>query len=221
MRSPIPPELARLLNAGDSVSRDQAWGGFVRKYSRILFHAAKSTTDGYDDAMDRYSSVLDRLRECDFRRLRRYASDGRTQFSTWLVLVARRMCIDYHRARYGRRSPDAGDGPPSDATATRRQLVDLVGARIDIEAIADGARPSPELALRAEELSQALVNALSDLPARDRILLKLRFEDDASAREIATMMGFPSPFHVYRRLTAVLDQLRRHLESHGVSDPTP
>lgn len=221
MGSTLPPELARLFDADDSVSRDQAWGVFVRRYSRLLFHAAKSTTDGYDDTMDRYTFVLDQLCEGDFQRLRRYASDGRTQFSTWLVLVARRVCIDYHRARYGRRRADGPDCAPSDATTSRRQLVDLLGARIDIEAIADGARPSPELALRAAELRQALGNALAQLPAKDRILLKLRFEDDASAREIATMMSFPSQFHVYRRLTTVMGQLRRHLQSRGVGDPRP
>lgn len=220
MPSPIPVELSRLLDSDDPRSRDNAWDTFVRTYSRIIHHAASSTSDGYDDTMDRYTHTLNSLREDDFRRLRKYASDGRTQFSTWLVIVVRRLCIDYHRSRYGRRPSAEGEDHMA-AASTRRQLIDLVGTKIDIETIVDGASPSPDLPLRSEELSQALVRALSDLPANDRILLKLRFEDGASVREITSMMGFSSQFHVYRRLKGVFGRLRRELESHGIDEPAP
>lgn len=220
MPRPISVELSRLLDSDDSRSRDEAWDTFVRTHSRIIHHAARSTSDGYDDTMDRYTHVLQTLREDDFRRLRRYVSDGRTQFSTWLVIVARRLCIDYHRARYGRRPTDKGDDQHA-AASTRRQLVDLVGARIDIESIADGAGRSPELALRSQELGQALIRALTALPAEDRILLKLRFEEGASVREITSMMSFPSQFHVYRRLKSVLGRLKKDLENSGIDGPAP
>jgi hypothetical protein len=52
-------------------------------------------------------------------------------------------------------------------------------------------------------------------------LIKLRFDDGLSAAAIAEFMRFPTPFHVYRRLTHVLDALRRALQARGVEGPVP
>jgi DNA-directed RNA polymerase specialized sigma24 family protein len=49
--------------------------------------------------MDGYAYVLEALRSDDYRRLRAYAADGRSKFSTWLVVVARRLCLDLHLRR--------------------------------------------------------------------------------------------------------------------------
>jgi len=44
-----------------------------------------------DGAMDAYAYVLERLRERDCARLRTYADGGPARFTTWLVVVARRL----------------------------------------------------------------------------------------------------------------------------------
>ena len=44
--------------------------------------------------MDHYAFMLDRLQEDGFHRLRAFAGDGRGQFTTWLVVVARRLCVE-------------------------------------------------------------------------------------------------------------------------------
>jgi len=49
----------------------------------------------------------------------------------------------------------------------------------------------------------------------------LRFEDDVSVRGIAQALGFPTPFHVYRRLSGVLAPLRRSLVQRGVEEARP
>ena len=56
---------------------------------------------------------------------------------------------------------------------------------------------------------------------RDRLLLKLRFEDGLPARAIGQVMGFTTQFHVYRRLNAVLEQVRAALRGRGVRDSEP
>src|SRR5438309_109170 len=61
----------------------------------------------------------------------------------------------------------------------------------------------------------------TDLAAADRLLLKLRFDDDLSAREIAGLVGLPTPFHVYRRLNALLGELRRVLRQRGIHGAEP
>ncbi len=216
------PQLSRLLDAPDSESRDQAWAAFVQAHSRLLLHTAKMSANGYDDIMDRFAYVLDQLRSDDFRRLRKYASDGRTMFSTWLVVVARRLCVDYPRSRYGRSRRSTGKPTSSEVTTDeRRDLVDLLGARVDIAAVEDRSNPDPENTLRANELRKMLDAALLELAPRDRMLLRLRFEDGASVREITRIMDFRSQFHVYRQLKAVLGQLRQSLEVQGVREAAP
>ena len=63
--------------------------------------------------------------------------------------------------------------------------------------------------------------ALAALPARSRLLLALRFGRGYSARRIATAMGFPSVFHVYRSINRVLGELRSELQRLGVREPHP
>ena len=80
---------------------------------------------------------------------------------------------------------------------------------------------APDEAIRQGELQQAVSDALASLAPRDRLVLAMRFEDDLSAREIAEVVGFPTPFHVYRRINKVLDTLRESLAGRGVEDPQP
>ena len=100
-------------------------------------------------------------------------------------------------------------------------MVDLVGARLEIDELADDGAPNPEATIRLAELRKALVDALAALSDRDRLLVRLRFEDDATAKEIATLMGFASPFHVYRSLKTIFRRMKQDLERHGVRESNP
>jgi RNA polymerase sigma factor (sigma-70 family) len=169
--------------------------------------------------MDRYAYALERLQEGDFRRLRAYRPDGRTKFTTWLLVVFRRLCLDHYRQRYGR-SP-AGERAQS-ATGDRmlrRQLADGLTGRVDPELVEAPGRHSPEAELTNRHRAERLDAALSALPPADRLLLKFRFEDDLSASAIAKAMGLPTPFHVYRRLNALFLSLRRALRAGGLEGP--
>lgn len=77
------------------------------------------------------------------------------------------------------------------------------------------------MAIREAELRAGLEDALSALSARDRLLLRLRFEDDMTAQEIARLLQLPSPFHVYRRLNVVLASLRVALQRRGIESAIP
>lgn len=54
---------------------------------------------GHDAAMDRYAYMLAQLRCSDFTPLQCHAADGRSAFTTWLVVVARRLCLDHRDGR--------------------------------------------------------------------------------------------------------------------------
>ncbi len=132
--------------------------------------------------------------------------------------MARRLCLDFHRHRYGRSNDPAPDAAA--AHAARRRLVDLVAGETEPEQVAAPAA-DPASVLQAEELHRALQAATARLPAADRLLLKLRFDDDLSAREIAGFLALPTPFHVYRRLNALLQELRRVLQRRGIHEAEP
>jgi len=66
------------------------------------------------------------------------------------------------------------------------------------------------------EIGDVLSATLERLPSRDRLLLALRFEDDQPAATIARLLGFPTPFHVYRHLNGLLRRLRGELRQRGI-----
>ena len=102
-----PQELTELLSTDDRVSAERAWRTFLERHSRYLLSAARCFTVDYDGSMDRYRFILEELQREDYKRLRTYSADPSSRFSTWLVVVARRLCYDYHRKLYGRdRSTD-------------------------------------------------------------------------------------------------------------------
>ena len=219
-----PGVLTRLLAARDAGGEDVAWREFVGAYSTLLLQVARSTATTPDGAMDTYTFVLDQLREQKSRRLRAYAARDGARFSTWLLVVAKRLCVDFHRRRYGRPQGTTEAQPhesPSVERSARRRLVDLTAEAIDPDTIADAEARGPEAELRLGQLRRALGIALEELEPGDRLLLAMRFEDQRSAADIARALGFPTQFHVYRRLNKLLEELRAALEARGVDGPAP
>lgn len=219
-----PAVLHGLLRAEHPESRQQAWDAFLAEHSRLLLYVARSYGGGYDAAMDRYAHLLDQLSRDDFRRLRAFAEDGRSSFTSWLVVVAQRICLDQHRQRYGRSRAPAGPGEPPAADRTRdeeragrRRLVDLVAEAVDPDVL-PGASVTPDRLIERDEISGELEAALAALAPREQALLRLRFDDDVPMPEIARLMGFPTRFHAYRCLKNALAELRATLARRGVSD---
>lgn len=216
----LPRSLDRLLFAHatlDADALDAAWRAFVADHTRLLLHVARSLTSNHDDAMDAYAFMIEQLRSDDFRRLRDFAADPRSKLSTWLVVVARRLCLDLYRRRYGR----LGGADSRTQRAVRRRLQDLVGEDFDVREVPAAHGGSAELALRRSELSVALEQVLSTLDPQDRLVLRLRFDGDLTAQEIAKLLGAPSAFHVYRRINALLATLRRDLQRRGIESAVP
>lgn len=215
----LPPELFRLLSMSESAGRDEAWQVFVAAHSGLLLHSCRSLARDHDSAMDAYAYVLAELRENDCHRLRAYVPDARAQFTTWLVVVTRRLFLDYCRQKYGRpRSEEPASGT---GHAIRRRLEDLLTSEVDPDQLTDSGEQSPDAELRRRELKQSLRHAIDGLDPSDRLLLVMRFEDERPVREIARSLRLPTVFHVYRRLNLVLQTLRRRLIQRGITDGEP
>lgn len=204
----------RLLLAATPSEQENAWTAFAAAYSRLILHVARSVARDRDDAMDAYAFVIEQLRADDFARLRAFTADGRSKFSTWLVVVVRRLCLDHARSRYGRIREPHSDSARLEQSF-RRRLGELRGDDVDLTSLA-AALDAPDEQLSAAEVHQALAAAMDVLGPSDRLLLSLRFEDELSAQQIARVLRLPTPFHVYRRLEAVTRRLRELLLARGV-----
>jgi len=210
-------ELQQLFAARDDAAREAAWTRFLECCSPLLLNVARSFGGDYDAAMDRYAFILARLRREDFRKLRAFTADGRATFATWLTVVARRLCLDHYRERCGRFRTRMA----SRHMAARRALVNGSTCPLDVNALPDLNGFDAAGALCWSEIRMALDSALQDLDPADRLLLAHWFEHERSAAEIATLLGYASPFHVYRRLRTVCDRLRRRLEHDGIREARP
>lgn len=216
--SELSATLQNLL-AGDSPS-DAAWAAFAREYSRLLLHVARSTCHEHDESMDAYACLLEKLREDGCHRLRAYAVDPRSKFTTWLVVVARRICVDSQRARFGRIRDESSESERAQL-GLRRNLAMLGGETDVVDMIPDEGTTSAATILEREELSAALTTVRACLAPSDRLLLSLRFDDGVPVAEIATILGYPSQFHVYRRITSLLAEMKAQLEARGYENAAP
>ena len=83
--------------------------------------------------------------------------------------------MDFERSRSGR-ADRVVDGTAGDRRKIRRRLLDLTGTVEDPDSLASS-KPGAAEALESEERRHAVERALDGLPPRDRLLIKLRFED--------------------------------------------
>jgi RNA polymerase sigma factor (sigma-70 family) len=207
-----PEELVELqiLSATNPDAAEAAWERLLERHSRLLLKVAHAAGGGYDDALDRYSYMIERLREDQFRRLRHYTPDANCRFSTWLVVVAQRLVADHQRIRYGRFRSPTGVA----AAETRRALADwqVLGHLEERVAAPDDLSDD----LDREERTDAVRATVMSLAPEDRLLLRLRHDDELPVREIIRLLGFPTVFHVYRRLDALYRTLRRALLDQGI-----
>jgi RNA polymerase sigma factor (sigma-70 family) len=216
MDGAVPLQLSPLLRASDSHLREAAWDELIAQHTRLLLAVARSFGGGTDEAMDRYAYILEKLRAGEFSRLRSFDPTRGASFSTWLAVMARRLCLDHHRIRYGRPRNTHDTNDANALRGLRRQLEGSLSSDLDVAELVDSNSVGPDARTVLEERDTVLRSALARLEPRERLLLALRFQDDLPASRIAAIIGAPTPFHVYRQLNGILCQLRAALESHGV-----
>ena len=261
--------VSSLLEAlGSTNSSGHAWVAFLESYTPVLYQTARACTPNEDAAADCYLHICERLARNGFRRLRKFNPGGRASFTTWLRVVARNLCFDWHRSQSGRRRPfksierlsplqlevynarivegnshqetlyrvqslfsDVGFSEVSEieeklqgSLSSRQQWIlgsahpaevsVAVAGDEDEPGTLDIADPTPNQEMQVVDLEQQvrLRKGLASLPAQERLLLQLRFEQELTLEEIARLCGFKRPQGVHRILTAVLAKLRHALK---------
>lgn len=109
-------------------------------------------------------------------------------------------------------------------TAKQRRLLDArlsqqasqTSASFDETAAAHGdvpdPAPNPEAQAVLEERATALRRALGRLPQRERLLIRLRFEQELTLEQVAKLLDLGNAQRVERQIKTVLAKLREELE---------
>jgi RNA polymerase sigma factor (sigma-70 family) len=97
------PELEFLGKLRRKQTAKPAWTFFVQRYSGLLLQTIQELESDYDQVLDRYLYVCQKLAERDCKRLLAFKRGGEREFAAWLRAVTRNLCIDYLRQQQGRR----------------------------------------------------------------------------------------------------------------------
>ncbi len=159
-------EILRRCIEGDSV----AWGELVGAHAGRLFSFVRPMLPTDADAEDAAAAVFAKLWADGRRRLREFR--GKSSLKTWVTAIARREAIDILRKKKPSLVPHA---EPDESMFDR---------------IASDIR-SPEAAVEATDEIARLGRALARLPSRDRLLLRLIYNDGCSYEAAAKFIGAP------------------------------
>jgi RNA polymerase sigma factor (sigma-70 family) len=189
--------LLRAILANDTI----AWQKFILQYANFIYGAIIKYTDDYDEKMAVFLHVLEKLHEDRFERLRQFA--GKARLSTWLTVVARRLAIDFLRAKYGR-----------DFGLKKIRVVSIDGEPDYTRILADLA--TPETALAAVErqqqrhhLEKGLSRALDMLDDRERLAVQLVYFQGMRINEVGRLLKLPA---AYKFLARTLKKIRAEME---------
>jgi RNA polymerase sigma factor (sigma-70 family) len=101
-----PPDdnqkIAQTLERLASAEPQEPWSQFLEDFSPLILRVIQAFEREPDSAGDCFLFVCEKLSQDQFRRLRRFKPEGSARFSTWLQVVVRNLCRDWHRKEFGR-----------------------------------------------------------------------------------------------------------------------
>lgn len=184
-------DLVRRALAGEA-SAVQELTTLVRRL--VLGLACKRFGVDPETAEDLLQASLTRLWEHECRALRAWRGNGR--LTTYLTVIVSNLWFR-ERTRLARRDETLRSAPREHRPAP----------------------PTPAERLASKEQSREVEAALGQLRPRDRLLLSLRFVDEKSPKEIASMLGM-KPATARKALHDAARRLRRLFED-GASELIP
>jgi RNA polymerase sigma-70 factor (ECF subfamily) len=166
----------------------EAFAALVSEHQRYIYNLALRVLKNEEDALDLAQETFVRAWTAlpNFRR--------QSQFRTWLYRIVTNLC--YNRLPNLRRSLN--------------ELGDDVIAEIPET---DAAFDNPAHGLESRELRSHLHQAIDRLDENYRLLISLRYQNELSYEEIATMLNLPLGT-VKTGLFRAKEQLRRALETY-------
>lgn len=157
---------AELIRLAASGGRD-AFSALMERYEQRVYHQALRLVGNPEDAADVTQEVFFKA----WRGLPRFQGDS--AFSTWLYRLANNAAIDLLRREKKRRGDAALDDPA-------------------VPALSPDPSPTPQQALEAKELRQAVADGLARLSGEHRRVLVLRELNGLSYEQIGQILGLPA-----------------------------
>src|SRR5512133_4060817 len=166
----------------------EAFAALVIEHQRYVYNLGRRVLKNEEEALDLAQETFVRAWTAlpNFR--------GQSQFRTWLYRIVTNLC--YNRLPNLRRSlTDLGDDVIAELPET------------------DPAFDNPARGLESRELRSHLHNAIENLDENYRLLISLRYQNELSYEEIATMLNLPLGT-VKTGLFRAKEQLRHALEAY-------
>ena len=91
-----------ILHGLSSADPGPAWSAFLDRYAALIYRTIGQFDLAADGREDCFLAVCEKLYQNDFRRLLAFNPAGRASFSGWLSTVVFNLCVDWHRAEFGR-----------------------------------------------------------------------------------------------------------------------
>ena len=189
---------------------DTAWEEMVKKFDATVKSAARSISNNAEDAEDLASSIwaeLYGLKEKDGKakgKLSYYS--GRGSLAGWLRAVVSQLAIDQFRkqSKFVQIEETREFENLANESSEKNENLGLV---------AHGESPE-DILTRTEtqkDVKDAFREAMQNLEAEDRLILKLYYFDDLKLKDIGQMMGFHEAT-ASRKLFRVQQDLRKSVE---------
>jgi len=182
------PETEQALIQRAQKGDQEAFAVLVTEHQRYVFNLAVRVLKNEEEALDVAQETFVRAWTAlpNFR--------GQSQFRTWLYRIVTNLC--YNRLPNLRRTlNELGDDVIADVPET------------------DLAFDNPAHGLESRELRSHLYQAIDHLDENYRLLISLRYQNELSYEEMATMLNLPLGT-VKTGLFRAKEQLRRALETY-------
>lgn len=197
----------RLLSACLAGDRE-ASESFVRRFSGLIYYSvrhvlmSRAIPFGPEDLEDLHNAIFLHLFEHRFRKLGQYKGKNGCRLASWLRVVAVRFVLNHIR----------------DSRALR---VPWQNKPIPFEKLSDEEREAlgPLELMEQAEQRQAILDAMQLLSPRDRLFMKLYFEDGLCLEEVASIIRI-SIQNAYTVKHRTIQRLRSHLSEDSPS-PAP
>ncbi len=196
VRTPLPTEETMLIETAAACD-DQAFCALMERHRRPLRIVVSRYADNREDRADLESDVIACLLEDRKRALRAWRPIA--PFAAYLTTIATRRCLRWLRSRQ-RLESHVGQLPrlPGESDADGFEHLAAI----------DAADPASHV--QSRQVEDAVQRALNLLPAPDRLVLQLRFEQGMNGPAIARALGIRDGaarkriFTALRRLAAAL-----------------
>lgn len=155
-------ELMARIQAGD----ESAFAEFVNRYQRRFYRLAFGYLHDHDEALDAVQEAFIKIYKA------RHTWEPRANPYTWAYRIVANQCVDLLRRRKGFAAKSLDDEESSESrTLADASAVDPLKVQLD------------------EEDRKMLMEAVLQLPVRQREIIMLRHYEDLSLQEIAELQG--------------------------------